>query len=60
MGKYRVRYPEGQEYTRKGKTNKQTKRTMQMSKSRRLENGKSDFTEAKASISTVECSQGNN
>ena len=33
---------------------------MKMSKSRRLENGKSDFIEAKESISTVECSQGNN
>lgn len=31
-----------------------------MSKSRRLENGKSDLTEAKASISTVQCSQENN
>lgn len=32
---------------------------MKMSKSRRLENGKSDLTEAKASISTAQCSQEN-
>lgn len=44
MGKYRVRHLEGQECIRK-----QKKRTMKMSKSRGLGNGKSDFTEAGAS-----------
>lgn len=45
-----MRHLEGQEYTKK-------KKAMKMSKSRKLENGKSDFTEAKASISIVQYSQ---
>lgn len=58
MGKYRVRHQEGH-ITRK-KKKKKKKRAMEMSKSRGGENGKSDFTEAKASIGTVQCCQENN
>lgn len=45
-----MRHLEGQEHIRNKKIKKKKEKAIKMSKSKRLENGKSDLTEAKAQV----------